>query len=428
MEERSKSSHALLWLLASAACHGALLLYVAGRKPELESSSPFDWPAELEFGLADSPPGGGDARAAPPTAEVRKAPAPRAPKPVKAARDPGAHVVPVKPSRADQPAAQASASEGTAARSGDGKDPDALGAGLGTGIGDGSGYAPKGATIALNVDLARVRKTALLLETEALLDIIPEWQALLAGSGLTPLQDFDRVFVASPTLERANLVVSARHSLARARIEAAVQQLASEAGNAAQFQERDGYPVAAWRNRGPTERVLAITGSDQFAITRASDLERVLDVARALARARAEQGFERAELAAQGGLLAMQTDEAVALWVEGVAKYVRGDAQGVPRSLRMSLYNVDQFNTELRVRGQYADQTAAAEALTAMDGLRKQLSDEPKVVFLGLKSALDKAVITQEGAALLLNVRLTLHQTRYLMRFVTRALRPRSQR
>jgi hypothetical protein len=43
-----------------------------------------------------------------------------------------------------------------------------------------------------------------------------------------------------------------------------------------------------------------------------------------------------------------------------------------------------------------------------------------------LKSALDRAQIEQAGAALLLNVRLTLHQTRYLLRFVTRALRPRS--
>jgi hypothetical protein len=46
-------------------------------------------------------------------------------------------------------------------------------------------------------------------------------------------------------------------------------------------------------------------------------------------------------------------------------------------------------------------------------------------VFLGLKSALDSAVIEQSGAALLLHVQLTLHQTRYLMRYVTRALRPR---
>jgi hypothetical protein len=90
----------------------------------------------------------------------------------------------------------------------------------------------------------------------------------------------------------------------------------------------------------------------------------------------------------------------------------------------MSLYHVDQFNTELRVRGQYASSSDAAQALTAMDALRRELSEHPRVIFLGLKSALDTAVIEQSGSALSLHVRLTLHQTRYLMRYVTRALRP----
>jgi hypothetical protein len=172
--------------------------------------------------------------------------------------------------------------------------------------------------------------------------------------------------------------------------------------------------------------VIALTGADQLTITRASDLARVLDVAAALARKRAEQGFAQRELEAQGGLLAMQEREAVALWVEGVRKYVRGEAEGVPEALRLSIYHVDQFNTELRVRGQYASPSAAGAAMTAMEALRAKLSDDPKVIYLGLKSAIDRAAIIQEGAALALQVRLTLHQTRYLMRYVTRALRPRT--
>jgi hypothetical protein len=148
-------------------------------------------------------------------------------------------------------------------------------------------------------------------------------------------------------------------------------------------------------------------------------------VARALTELRSQQGFEDRELREQGGLLAMQPAEAVALWVEGVQKYVRGEVAGVPRSLRLSLYHVDQFNTELRVRGQYLSSAAAGEALAAMDALRRQLSDDPKVIFLGLKSAMDSAQIERSGAALTLHVRLTLHQTRHLMRYVTRALRPR---
>jgi hypothetical protein len=419
------------WLLVSSILHVFLLVLARDTPPEPDTR-PFEQPALLDFGIADKAPGGGKRGAEPAPAKLEK---PEAPAKIKRAKPvPEPHAYALKQAEAATKAAQAAAAvsgeskeaDHAAAHSGEGDDPNAPGKGLGDGFGDGSGYAPAGATIALNVDLARVRQTALVLETQALLDIIPEWQKLLAGSGLEPLRDFERVFVASPTLERANVVVSARHHLGRVQLDGAVQRLASEQHQPARFEPREGFPVAPWRNRGPTARVIALTGADQLTITRAGDLTRVLDVAAALARKRAEQGFEQRELDAQGGLLAMQPREAIALWVEGVSKYVRGEAEGVPRSLRMSIYHVDQFTTELRVRGQYASPSAAAAAMTAMDALRGRLSDDPSVIYLGLKSAIDRAGITQQGAALALQVRLTLHQTRYLMRYVRRALRPRT--
>jgi hypothetical protein len=413
--------------------HAVLVLELRDPAPDDELSR-FQLPNQVEFGLSDTRPGGGSPAAAPPPAKKAE---PKSPKPhkVKPPRDPNAYTLvadagpPTAPDKNAREAAVAATAQGKdqgkeAARSGEGAEEGAVGDGSGTGLGDGNGLAPAGATIALNVDMERVRKTALLLETGALLDIIPEWQALLAGSGLDILQDFQRVFVATPNLERSSLVVSARHSLPRARIEAAVAALAAERGAPASFRQQEGVAVAPWRNRGPTERVIALTGADQFTITRSDDLQRVLAVTRALSQLRSQQGFEQTELAKQGGLLAMQANEVVALWVEGVHKYVRGEVVGVPNSLRLSIYHVDQFNTELRVRGQYESPAAAAGALTAMDALRQELSDNARVIFLGLKSAMDRAVIEQHGSALALNVRLTLHQTRYLLRYVTRALRP----
>jgi hypothetical protein len=233
------------------------------------------------------------------------------------------------------------------------------------------------------------------------------------------------VFVASPTLERSSVVLAANHRLGHARIAGAVAQLASEQGKSSAFTTQHGYEVAPWRNRGPTERSIALTGERQFTITRTGDVERVLNVAESLAGSRQAQGFSQAELDEHGGFLAMQEREAVALWVEGVRRYVRGEVQGVPQSLRLSLLPVDQFNNELRVRAQYASAAAAAEALTVMDTLRRELSDHPKVVFLGIKSAIDQAQIEQQGSALRLQVRLTMHQTRHLMGYVTRMLKPR---
>lgn len=412
----------MLWVVVSCLVHALLWLHSGGVRSEPEHDRPFQLPAQLEFGISVTAPGGGDASREPPPKPVARKVVKRS---IKPAPDPNAFSAHAKP---ETTAAKTTDDKPEAVRSsGTGDTEGALGAGLGDGLGAGSGYAPQGATIALNVDLARVRQTALVLETAALLDIIPEWQKLLAGSGVDPLQDLQRVFVASPTLERSSVVVSAQHNLSRARLDAAVAQLARERGKSAAFHVREGFEVADWHNRGPTARVIALTGDDQFTITRSGDLERVLQVASALGRARQEQGFHAAEVAAHGGLLAMQEREAIALWVEGVRKYVRDDSEGVPLSLRMSIYHVDQFNTELRIRAQYASSAAASAAHSVMDGLRSELSDLPKVIELGVKSAIDRAQLEQAGRALELRVRLTLHQTRYLMRFVRRALRPREQ-
>jgi hypothetical protein len=285
--------------------------------------------------------------------------------------------------------------------------------------------APAGGAIALNVNLERVRQSARLLEAESLLSVIPEWELLLAGSGLEPTRDFERVFVATPNLVRSNLVVAASFSGGRALIERAVARLAKERGKPARFADTRGYPVAPWWNRGPTERVIALVAPDQFVITRRSDLGRVLQLARSFEKQRRREGFAKEDVDKSGGLLTMREDETVALWVEGVRHYVPGAQAGVPRSLRMSANYLDQYNTELRATGQYNGSAAAAAALAFVDGKRLEWSDHPRVLFLGLKSAFDTAAIQQEGAALSMRAKLTLHQTRFLLAYVSRVLRPR---
>jgi len=428
IQPRSFRLGLVAWAVVSMSLHMLVFARSCHAPDDLDDDRPFELPAEVEFGVAPVAPGGGNATEEPP-------PAPAPTRPVakrhtlKAAPDPQAFALAARERAQYQANAEpAKVAAASAVVSGEGDAEAALGSGLGDGMGPGSGYAPAGATLALNVDLRRVRKTALVLETQALLDIIPEWQTLLAGSGIEPMKDLDRVFVASPTLQRASVVVATDHHLDRAAVATAVARLASEQGKPASLQARAGYEVAAWRSRGPTERSIALTGPRQFTITRTSDLARVLQVAQGLSAQRRDQGFAAEELEAHGGFLAMREQEAVALWVEGVHKYVRGAAQGVPASLRLSLFAIDQFNLALRVRAQYASPAEASEALAAMERLRVQLSEHPKVTFLGLKSAVDRAQIQPLGAALQLDVRLTLHQTRYLMRYVTRSLRPRPPR
>ncbi|HKU38319.1 MAG TPA: hypothetical protein VJR89_09230 [Polyangiales bacterium] len=438
------------WLIVSLALHALCMVGMTAGVPPAEASL-FELPDSVEFGLVDQAPGP-EGAPAPPPAPVAAAPVAK-PK-LRAARVP--HVPAVAeasvPVIADagapaQARGEPEESSEAAAVSGLGLFPGGAGDGSGT-QGDGTGGV-RGAILALNVDLGRVKDSALLLETQALLDIIPEWQALLAGSGVEPLRDFRRVFVAAPSADRASLVVSAQHALTRARVAQAVSSLAAERGTPAPFQDQAGIAVAAWRNRGPTERVVALTAPDQLLIARPSDLERVLSVARTLGEARKRQGFTAEEIEARGGLLAMQPEEAVALWIEGLSRYVpsaslasrraapasEDDSEesrpsgaslsAVPESVRLSIFRVDQFHTDLRVTGNYGSQRAAAAARDSMEALRRQLSEHPRVIFLGLKSALDAAQIEPVGNTLRLSVRLTLHQTRYLMALVRRALQPR---
>ena len=410
----------LAWSCVSLVLHALVFSRSCELRHEPNYESPFQLPTQVEFGLSDTPPGGGNLTQEPPAqpAPPPKAPARRAR--VRAAPDPNAYAL-----AATKPT-EAATKTTPAAVSGEGASAEGGGAGLGSGMGRGSGFAPAGATIALNVDLQRIRKTALVLETEALLDIVPEWQAMLAGSGIEPMRDLRRVFVASPTLERSSVVVAADHALSREHIGSAVARLASEQGVPSAFHEQAGYPVAAWRNRGPTERSIALTGEHQFTITRTSDLARVLQVADSLAEIRRGQGVANAELDRHGGLLAMEDGEAVALWIEGAERYLRFESPAVPQSIRLSVFPVDQFRNELQVRAQYSSAERAGEARAVLEGLRGSLSEHPKVIFQGLKSAVDAAQIEQLGAALRLRVGLTLHQTRYLMGYVTRALKPRS--
>ncbi|HET8934694.1 MAG TPA: hypothetical protein VFN67_14695 [Polyangiales bacterium] len=412
------------WSCVSLLLHVLVYGHSCEARREVDSPSPLQLPTQVEFGLADGMPGGGDQTREPPPQPAAKPKAAVRRARVKAAPDPNAFAAAATQT---ERAAAKSAPDKPAAVSGEGEHADGGGAGLGSGMGPGSGFAPAGATIALNVDMQRIRKTALVLETEALLDIIPEWQALLAGSGIDPMRDLSRVFVASPTLERTSVVIAADHQLPRERVVNAVTRLASEQGKPAAFQSQSGFDVAAWRNRGSTERSIALTGAQQFTITRTSDLARVLQVADSLADIRKGQGVSDAELDRHGGLLAMEEREAVALWVEGAHKYLRSESPAVPESVRLSLFPVDQFNTELSVRAQYRSPQAAAEARAALAALQHELSEHPRVMFLGLKSAVDKAEIEPLGAALRLHVKLTLHQTRYLMGYVTRALKPRAK-
>jgi hypothetical protein len=308
-----------------------------------------------------------------------------------------------------------------------------LGGGLGLGFGAGGfgsgtgGGGPPGAVIGLHVDLQRVADSSLVLETPALLALIPGWQEVLAGSGLDPRDHFTRVFVATPSLDRGSLLVTARVRGGERTVKAAVMRLALERKLPATFADDAGLRVAPWRNRGPSERVAGLTPASQLLIARPADVRRAEAVAAALARRHARQpGMERAHgLAA---LLAMYQGEAVALSVEGARTFVPAAARAsaedyVPIGLRISLREVDEFYAHLRLFGYYESAARAAGAKERIEAMRPGLVEHPRSQYLGLQSAIREAQLELDGATLTIDATVTLHQTRYLMRAVSRLLK-----
>jgi hypothetical protein len=445
--ERARSG---AFLLASIALH-ALLLLGLGAWLQAPDDLELTAPELVEMGLTDGDPG---APGSPPPA-APAAPT-KAPEPVRPIEKPEPRVKPEPEHAASDFAIDASVPDekeniatkdvpdaGVAAspagfetgddgkiaspNSGDGLAPLGLGGGLGFGtggFGDGTG-GPPGAVVGLQVDLDRIRESSLILETSALLELIPEWLHLLDGSGLDALHDFRRVFVASPSLTRASLVVSGRLRGGNAQLTRAVKQLGSGRGKSAAFRDEGGMKVAPWHNRGPTQRVVGQLGADQLVIARPHDVARALAVSAALAvRHGRDPRMEKAKGAL--ALLAMYEGEAAALSVEGVHQYVRGEAaKHAPPGLRLSLHDGDELHAELRAFGYYASAAKAAAALPYFDALRTSWIDHPRAQYLGVQAALREARFTQQGKLVTLEVRLTMHQVRYLLGYVSKALKPR---
>jgi hypothetical protein len=431
------------WVALSLTVHALLLLVLSS--VEHDRGLALELPKEIELGMSEQKSGDpgaapAPAPAAPPPAPVRPRPPkrPARPQPVDDSAfgqiDAGVAAQP-EPDQQERDAAVALGApggvDGGAPNVASGSGSSLLGGGLGLGFGSGGfgngsgGGGPPGAVIGLHADLERIAASSLVLETQALLALIPGWQDVLAGSGLDPANDFTRVFVATPSLERASLLVSARVRGGRRTIAVAVDKLARERGQPAAFADSAGLQVAPWRSRGPTARVAALLGGDQLLIARAPDVARAELVAAALAKRHARQpGMEHAS--GMAALLAMYEGEAVALSIEGVRVFAPPLARDyVPLGLRISLRRVDEYYAELRLFGYYESAARAAAAAIQLESLRPQWAEHAQVKYLGLQSAIREAQLSTAGATLTLDAKVTLHQTRYLMQAVSRLLQPR---
>lgn len=282
-------------------------------------------------------------------------------------------------------------------------------------IGDGGAPGsrlPPGASIALRVDMTRIRTSPVVEDVRGLLEAIPDWQALLDGSGIDPVNQLDRLLIMTPNLQRERVSLAGRYLGERQVVLDAVQSLARARGVEANWRTQLSVQVAPWANADSTPRVIAIVGPQHFTISREEDLERVLAIAAAKAKKARKLGQDSS---AADALLAMEDQEGLSLEVEGVEQFIRRGRRGIPQTLRLSA--IDRQGTQVELRGvlSYADESAAEEALTFWQDKRDGYARNALVGLLGLSNVLQEATLERDALTVRVKLTLSVQQTKLIL-------------
>ena len=288
----------------------------------------------------------------------------------------------------------------------------------GPGGADGAGRIPPGAQLAIRLNMERIRQSPLAPEVRRLLVAIPDWHALLDGSGIDPMADLDRLLLASPNLQRERLVLAGRHHRDQAYAEAAAERLAASQHTTTAFHARDGVRVAPWRNPDSTARVVALLGDHHFIICRPEDLPRVL----ALMHVRAEDQRLDAgvpAMAAADALLAMGDDEVMSFEIEGARRFVRaGRVDAMPLSGRLSVRETAGDTVQLAGQARFEDAAQARGAKEFWAAQLAQLARSPMVSLVGLSTPLRRLTLRVEAEQVYFETSLGAGQVRLLLGYL----------
>lgn len=283
---------------------------------------------------------------------------------------------------------------------------------------------PPGAQLALRIDVARIRRSPLGTDVTSFLAAVPDWQLLLDGSGIDPVQDLDRLLIASPNLQRSKLVLAGRHGHDATFVDRSVRRMATARGRRAPWKRRFGVRTAPWHNRDQTRRVLASLSTSHFTITRPQDLQRVL----AMAKARELRDAENEGLIAARGpdaLLSMGPEEAISLEIEGVHRFVRGSVKHVPTKLRVAIRETGADEATVTVLATYASSGEADDASRYWKRVADFYSQQLFVSLAGFGKTLRRLELAPEGTRIEISFTLNADQIRFILSYLEGRLQAR---
>jgi hypothetical protein len=398
-------------LVASLAVHLAAFAYIASATAQFDFDFELTLPIEVEFGLtgememaaADMPPkatGTPDPRWSGALGEDGDHPTPDAGVPMDAGTDTGTDA-------GTDTGADTGADEVEAVA------PSSLA---------GPSRIPPGAQLALRVDMKRVRASPLAPDVTRFLQGVPDWQLLLAGSGIDPVADLDRLLVATPNLQRSKLVLAGRHPHDAGFVRKSVQRLARSRGKGVRWRRRFGVATAPWHNLDRTPRTIALLSAHHFSITRRQDLERVL----AMTKARELRDADEEGLVAARGpdaLLSMGPEEAISLEVEGVHRFVIGNIKHIPIRLRLAVRETGPDEATVSVLATYPSEEIAQLASAYWKKVAHFYSQQLIMSLAGFGKTLRRMDLKPEDDRIRISFTLNADQIRFILSYAEGRLR-----
>lgn len=274
---------------------------------------------------------------------------------------------------------------------------------------------PAGAQLALRLDMGRLRQSVVANDVRALIAAVPDWQELLGGSGIDPLNDLERVLIATPNMRRSRIMVAGRHVHDGAFTRAAVERMATAHGASSSWSTQEGVQVAPWANDGNTPRVLAMLSEHHFTISRAEDLAVALAMTQARAARDAEgEGLEDAE--GPDVLLSMGPNEGLSLEVEGVHAFLQtGNPDVIPLRGRLAIREVGPRIVAIDGLAVFPSEQAATDAIAYWTRQRDAAlqSFAVRMVLGNRVSVLQSFTFTAEGERVMIRGRATADDVRY---------------
>jgi hypothetical protein len=270
--------------------------------------------------------------------------------------------------------------------------------------------------------MKRVRESPLGPDVTRFLEGVPDWQLILEGWGIDPVQDLDRLLVATPNLERSKLVLAGRHRRDAMFVRASVKRLARSRGKPLRWKPRFGVPTAPWHNRDQTLRIIALLSDQHFSITRGQDLERVL----ALAQTRELRDADREGLVAARGpdaLLSMGPEEALALEVEGVHQFVIGSVKHVPVRLRLAVRESGPDEATVNLLATYSSAKEAEEAAVYWKKVATFYSQQLVLSLAGFGKTLRRMELQTDEERVRVAFKLNADQIRFILSYAEGRLR-----